>query len=142
MEQQAEAFYRLFAEQAHNADVRELCLRLADDEIRHFRLIENILSGWEPLPVTQSDLEAMDADGKLRNLFLSPPSPNAAKEEIIEYAMNEEEKMVAFYGSFEKEFVRMWKKMKLWDMMEEEKSHVKKLSDMLFCLQGSEAKTE
>ena len=44
--------------------------------------------------------------------------------------------MVAFYLGFEKEFESEWKKMKLWDMIEEEKSHVKKLTDMLFCLRG------
>ncbi len=140
MERHPEAFYRRFAEKVPNADVIELCLRLADDELRHFRLIGNILSGWGSLPVTQADLEAMDANGKLRSMFLSPPSPSATKEEIIEYAVNEEKKMVAFYGSFEKEFIPIWKKMEIWDMMEEEKSHVKKLSDMLFCLKQSVAK--
>ena len=45
--------------------------------------------------------------------------------------MNEEMRMVDFYRSFEKEFTKMWKEAKLWQMVEEEMGHVTKLRDML-----------
>lgn len=134
VERQAEAFYRHLAQQAYDKDVKELYLSLSKDEAKHFSFLNNILSGWKPLPATKEDLETMDAGARLRNLFSSPPSPDATVEEVTEYAMNAEKKMVIFYLDFKNEFVYEWKKIKLWKMIEEEKSHVKKLSDMLSSL--------
>jgi rubrerythrin len=134
VEAHAEGFYRHLAQQAYDEDVRELYLRLAKDEAEHFSFIDNILTGWKPLPATKEILETMDAEAKLRNLFSSPPSPDATVEEVTEYAMNAEKKMVNFYLDYEKEFVSEWKKIRLWDMIEEEKRHVKLLSRMLTSL--------
>ena len=131
MEQQTETYYRRFAEQAQDTDVRELCLKLANEETQHYSLIDNILSRWETLPMTEEHLEAMDAAGRLRRVFLSPPDSDATKKQIIEYAVNEEMRMVDFYRSFEKEFTNMWKEAKLWQMVGEEMGHVTKLRDML-----------
>jgi rubrerythrin len=139
VERQAEAYYRHLAQQAYNEDVKELYLGLAEDEARHFSFINNILSGWKSLPVEKGDLEAMDAGARVRSLFSSSPGPDATVEEVTEYAMNAERSMVMFYLDFEKEFVSEWKKMKLWDMIEEEKSHVEKLSDMLSSLREPRA---
>jgi len=131
MERQAEAFYRCFAEKAQDDDMRKLYRELAEEEVQHFKLINGQLSRWKSLPINKKDLEAMDADGKLRQMFLSPPDTNATKKEIIEYAMDQEAKMVAFYESFEKEFNDFWKSAKLQALVTEEKTHIRKLSDML-----------
>ena len=127
MERQAEEFYRQFADQVKDRDVRELCLEIADQERNHFGFIQDILSKWKPLVVNKSDLKAMDADGRLRRLFLSPPDPDGTKKDFIEYAMHEEEKMVYFYRNFEKEFGNEWRKTKLWRMVEEEVEKRKQL---------------
>jgi len=74
MERQAEAFYRRFAVQAQDAEVSELCQELADEETNHFKLIRDILSNWKLLPIKSSDLEALDADGRLRSMFSAPLS--------------------------------------------------------------------
>ena len=92
MERQAGAFYRRFAKQAQSNDVKALCLQLADEEVEHFNLIDNQLSRWKSLPVSKRDLEAMDVDGKLRKMFLSPPSFNSTNKEIIEYAIDQEKR--------------------------------------------------
>ena len=131
MEKQAEAFYRQFAQQVEDADVRELCLELANEEKDHFGFIQDILSKWKPLPVNKDNLKAMDADGRLRRLFLSAPNPEGTKKDFIEYAINEEKKMVYFYRNFEKEFAHEWRKTKLWRMVEEEVEHVQRLESML-----------
>ena len=131
MERQAEQFYRQFAHQAQDMDVRELCLELANQEKKHFGFIQDILSKWKPLPINMRDLKAMDADGRLRGLFLSPPDPDGTKKDFMEYAMNEEKKMVYFYKNFEKEFAYEWRKTKLWRMVEEEVEHVKRLESFL-----------
>ena len=131
MERQAEAFYKRFAKQALDNDVRELCLLLANEEVQHFKLIDYQLSTWKSLPISKGDLEAMDADGKLRKMFLSPPDLNSTTKETIEYAIDQETKMVAFYESFEKEFTDWWKSTKLKAMVAEEKTHIMKLTDMI-----------
>lgn len=131
MEKQAEQFYRQFAHQAKDMDVQELCLELAHQERKHLGLIQDILSKWKPLPINKRDLKAMDADGRLRRLFLSPPDPDGTMKDFIEYAMNEEKKMVYFYKNFEKEFANEWRKKKLWRMVEEEVEHVRRLESIL-----------
>lgn len=131
MEKQAEDFYRQFARQTEDTDVRELCLELANEEKNHFGFIQDILSKWQPLPVKKDNLKAMDADGRLRSLFLSAPNPEGTKKDLIEYAINEEKKMVYFYKNFEKEFAYEWRKTKLWRMIEEEVEHVQRLESML-----------
>jgi rubrerythrin len=73
----------------------------------------------------------MDAAGRLREIFLSPPASDATKKQMIEYAMNEEMRMVDFYRSFEKDFSNAWKEARLWEMVEEEMGHVTKLREML-----------
>ena len=130
MEQQAGAFYRRFAKKTQDDNVKELCLQLADEEVQHLHLIDHQLSRWKSLPMSKSDFEAMDADGKLRKMFLSPPSSNSTNKEVIEYAIDQETKMVAFYESFEKEFTDWWKSTKLKAMVLEEKTHIMRLTDM------------
>ena len=131
MERHVEAFYRRFAREAQDADVRQLCLKLADEEILHFRMIQELLSKWKPQPPNRSDLEAMDVDRKLRYLLFSPPSPAATSTEIIEYAMNVEKKMVEFYRSFADKFTSEWKIKKLQLIEAEKIQHFMKLQNML-----------
>jgi len=130
MEQQAEAFYKRFAKQVQGNDVRKLCLQLANEEVQHFKLIDYQLSRWKSLPISKGDLEAMDAYGKLRKMFLSPPDLDSPTTEILEYAIDQETKMVVFYESFEEEFTDWWKSTKLKAMVAEEKTHIMKLTDM------------
>ena len=62
---------------------------------------------------------------------MSPPDPNATAEEFVEYAMDQEQKMVTFYENFENEFTHIWKLSRLRKMIDEEKDHVKKWSEIL-----------
>jgi len=45
--------------------------------------------------------------------------------------MDQEMKMVEFYRGFEEEFTHQWKLAKLWGMIEEKVSYVRRLRDML-----------
>lgn len=150
MEQNAERFYNDFAEQTQNTDVREICIELAKEETRHLKLIENITGKWKDLPISDKDLVNMDAEGKLKKIFSSPPSPSTTAREVVSYALEQERKMVEFYEGFEEEIIKrneerkssgsynpeqevllMWKSEKLDYMVEEERSHIAKLSEML-----------
>jgi rubrerythrin len=131
LERQAEAFYRRFAEQSQDNEMRDLYIQLAEEEVRHFKLLDGQLSRWRSLPIDNLDIETVDADGILRQIFLSQPNKNATKKEIIDYAIKQEMKMVAFYKSFEKDFKDFWKETKIQALVAEEKMHIKKLSDMM-----------
>ena len=85
MEQQAQTFYEQFAGQTRNDAVKELCLKLADEENKHMELMEGKLSRWKSLPLSHKILVTLDADNKLGNLFLTPPHHNAAVEEFFKY---------------------------------------------------------
>lgn len=131
MEKQAEAFYRQFAKKVHNDVIKNLCLKLAEEENDHLKLIEDKLSRWRSLPLSQKILLALDGDAKLRKLFLSPPNQNATTEEFIEYAIDQEQNMATFYLRFEDEFTNTWKLKKLREMIEEEREHVRVWTEIL-----------
>ena len=131
MEQQAIRFYEHFAEQTGNDTVKKLCAEILDEENRHLQLIEDKLSRWKSLPASQKDLTVLDADAKLRNLFLSPPGHNAPAEEFAAYAMDQEQNMVTFYENYKSEFTHTWKRNRLKKMIDEEKEHVERWSEIL-----------
>jgi len=131
MEQQAEAFYRKLAGRTRNVDVKRLCLILAEEEKDHKRVIEEKLHHWKPLPISQKILSILDTDARLRGLFLSPPNHDADTDEFIEYALDQEQRMVAFYMEFENEFSHAWKKKRLNEMIDAERRHVRVWSEIL-----------
>lgn len=131
IEKQAASFYHQFAKNANNSEVKELCLALADQEAQHFKFIQERLSRWKSLPINADNLEAMDADGWFHRLFLSPPESDTSTRAMVTYAIEEERNMVDFYRNFDKEIYNEWKRMKLWEMVEEEVKHVAILEDFL-----------
>jgi rubrerythrin len=124
MEQQAETFYRSFAVDTSHNQIRALCQKLADEEKEHLRLIQNKLSRWKSLQINQDDLKKHNVDSGLSRLFLSPPSRCATVEKFIEYAIDQEKKMVSFYEKFENDFTNSWKLKRLIELINEEKEHV------------------
>ena len=126
MEQQAQTFYRDFAEQTNREAIKKLCYEIADEESAHRILIENKLSRWKSFPVIQMELDVLDTDKKLRNLFLFPPDQNAAIEKFMEYAIDQENRLAAFYADFEADFAHPWKLNSLIELIEAERQHARK----------------
>jgi rubrerythrin len=126
MEQQAEVFYRHLAEHTNHAGVKQLCYELADEEKAHQILIQNKLSRWKSYPVIQMELDVLDTDKNLRNLFLSPPDRDAAMEEFVEYAIDQENKMVSFYAGFEADFAQPGGLKSLIELIAAQRAHVSK----------------
>lgn len=131
MEEQSEIFYKNFEETADDPDTKQLCSELAEEETQHQRVLEGILSHWQQIPVTDKDLKAIDADGRLSKLFTDPPATDTSTSELLKYAIKEEEKMIKFYANFETEFHSAWKLLKLQDMQDEEKTHIDRLYSRL-----------
>jgi rubrerythrin len=131
MGKQAEAFYRRFERKVNDADLKKLCLGLADDHAEHLKFIKKKLSSWETLPPRKGHIEAMDHDGQLRDAFKSPPSPKASKKEIVEYAISQEKKIVDFYNTSKTKLPVHWKYRILSEMVAQKREHVQKLLAML-----------
>lgn len=147
MEEKAEEFYRAHAGRMERPEARDLCLALADEEVGHQQLVRGILSRWQRVPVSPADLRALGAELKISRMFVPPPPPGAGPREILEFAAAAERKMVRFYSRFAEELRAflsrkrrgdpaeearaLWKGVKLREMIEEEKRHVRKLEEEL-----------
>ena len=150
MEEKAEEFYRAHAGRMERIEARALCLTLADEEVGHQRLVRGILSRWQRVPVSPSDLRALGAELKISRMFVPPPPAGATPREILMFAVAAERKMVRFYSGFEDELRSflarrragergdpaeearaLWKGVKLREMIREEQSHVRRLEEML-----------
>ncbi len=131
MEQQAVWWYEQYATQTESEQIKALCLKLADEERTHVNLIETRLGRWKTARVSRRELERLDADGTLRNLFLSPPGPEAPTESFVSFAIEQEKRMVDFYTQFEAHFSHEWKIRRLDELIEEEKDHVRQWSRIL-----------
>ena len=75
-------------------------------------------------------LDVLDTDKKLRNLFLFPPDQNAAIEKFMEYAIDQENRLAAFYADFEADFAHPWKLNSLIELIEAEREHARKWLEM------------
>jgi len=86
-----------------------------------------MLSKWIPIPIDERLLSVFDEDLKLRGIFMNPPPPDSTEEEMVKYSVEQEEKMVQFYLSFERNFVDAWKRMHLERLVMEERAHANQL---------------
>jgi rubrerythrin len=150
MEEKAEEFYRAHAGRMEGVEARALCLTLADEEVRHQRYVRGILSRWQRVSVSPADLRALGAELKIFRMFVPPPPAGASPREILAFAIAAEHGMVRFYSGFKDELRlflareraggrgdpaeearALWKGVKLGELIEEERSHVRRLEEML-----------
>ena len=132
LEEQGEAFYRSLSRRLSNPESEKLCLTLADDEARHRQLLEQALRRWIQIPISETEYKVLERNLQSKDIFSNPPSANASLQEVIQYAIEQENKSVEFYQSFEKSFDSdTWKLMHLQDLVREERAHADKLSSIL-----------
>ncbi|NQT00022.1 MAG: ferritin family protein [Candidatus Omnitrophica bacterium] len=123
-EERGRNFYSQLAKKAVEPKVKKLCQKLAADETKHKKFLQNIFSRWlTPPPMDQETAKFIEQQLVIYEIFLHPPTANATIEEMIKYAIKEEEKMADFYLSFEKAFPVAWKRMYIQLLMMEERSH-------------------
>jgi rubrerythrin len=127
IEEQGENFYDNLAEKTENPDVRNLCRKLAVDEVRHRQYFEKTLNRWLPIPADLRSLELLKQKLKKKGIFSDPPPLDVSEEDMIKYAIEQENKTFDFYLSFESVFPDAWKRMHVQRLAEEEKGHAKKL---------------
>jgi len=127
IEEQGENFYDNLAEKTINPDVRHLCRKLAVDEVRHRQYFEKTLNRWLPIPSDMHSIDLLKQKLKKKGIFLDPLPPDVSEEDMIKYAIEQEKKTAEFYLSFENGFPDAWKRMHVERLVEEERSHAKKL---------------
>ena len=135
LEERGEAFYHSLSERSLNPDVKDLCEKLAQAEHKHKELIEETLSHWLDLPMSEFSRSQIDSELHKKGLFLNPPSLDATEKILLKYAVEQEYKSVDFYAGFEKEFPEAWKTMHVERLVMEEKDHAARLTDLLSKIQ-------
>lgn len=129
MEEEGMALYLKLTEQAVNPETRRLCAKLADEEAEHKQLFQDKLHRWRSLSPNRLTWPAFLERVKHEGLYGAPPDGKAAEEEMAAYAILQEKKTVEFYRMFENSFPDAWRREKLKDLVEQERSHERKLRE-------------
>lgn len=131
LEEQGKEFYEKLAEKASDVKARKLWQGLSDDETAHKRLFETTLSRWLPRPPDKESLDSLTQALRGRGLFSNPPLPDATEEDVIKYAIQQEEMTADFYLSFESAFPDAWKKTHIRSLVTTEREHAERLRAFL-----------
>lgn len=130
MEEQGKYFYDMLAKKVADLNTKDLCLRLARDEVNHKVFVEKNLYQWLPLPPEKKTLALLDQEIKRWNIYLDLPDINSTEEYMARYAVEQEIKMADFYLSFKSYFSDAWKKMNIETLVLAERSHADKLIEV------------
>ncbi len=127
MEEQGRDFYLKMAEKTRDAKTKELCSLLAEEEARHWLLLLNKLSRWHKLEVNRLTWPAFLERVKQEGFFEDAPDESAPEDQLAAYAIRQEIKSAEFYQLFEAAFPEAWKRVRLHDLVLEERSHEARL---------------
>jgi rubrerythrin len=129
LEKEGKDFYTMLAEKALDGEAKKIWKKLANDETAHKRFFEKTLSRWLPRPADNKPLDSLIKELRSGGLFSNPPLPDATEEEVVEYAVHNEEMTADFYLSFEKTFPDAWRKLHIQELVNTERQHAEKLRD-------------
>ena len=127
MEERGTDFYKVLARKVTNPDVKRLCRKLASEEIRHKEFIERNLFRWLPLTMDRETLALFEKELTISGIFLNPPPPDTTEQNLVKYAIGQEEMMANFYLSFEKAFPERQRRMNIQFLAMEERAHANDL---------------
>ncbi|MBN1833424.1 MAG: ferritin family protein [Deltaproteobacteria bacterium] len=131
LEEEGKDFYTMLTSKASDRKAKEMWQKLASDETNHKRLFEKILSRWLPRPADSESLNSLIKELRNRGLFSNPLLPDATEEEVVKYAIHNEEMTADFYLSFAKTFPDAWRKMHIQELVTMERQHAENLRDFL-----------
>jgi rubrerythrin len=129
LEEHGKDFYTMLAEKASDEKAKQLWQKLTNEETAHKRLFEKTLSRWLPRPADSESLDSLIKELRSRGLFSNPPLPDATEEEVVKYAVHNEEMTADFYLSFERAFPDAWRKLHIQELVTTERQHADKLRD-------------
>jgi len=129
IEREGMQFYTRFERMSEDETVKALCIRLAADEARHLRLLEETLAQWRPIPADDAAMAALREELAARGLFATPPL-DSTTEEMRGFALAVEEETAEFYASFETEFPETWKRAHIEQLVLDERAHARDLKEL------------
>jgi rubrerythrin len=127
VEERGTNFYNNLEKRVANPDVKKICLKLATDGIRHKEFIEKNLFRWLPLTMNRQTLTLFEKELTISGIFLNPPSLDSSEQELIKYAIAQEETKANFYLSFEKAFPEPQRRMNIQFLAMEARAHASEL---------------
>jgi rubrerythrin len=131
LEDEGQKFYAKLAEKSSNPKVKELCLKLVEEEKTHKRLFEGLFSRWLPFYIDKESMRLFEDELRRKGIFLDPPPLDTSELEMLKYAIDQENKMAEFYRAFEDVFPEAWRRMIIEQLVREEKEHAKRLMTLL-----------
>lgn len=145
MAKQAQAFYRKFAGRVEDDRIQAVFSKLADDKSIDSAFLEKELSRMKPMPISRMELDILDVDGQLRNLFGSPPEPASRPTDLVVYALEQEGKMASLFDRLFAERINPWKSVGIEDtstakverlkgLFDQGKDHIQQLTELLALL--------
>lgn len=127
LEEEGRAFYLKMAEKAAAPEVKELCLELAGEEVKHRDLLQRQLDSWRPLAIHAAQWPAFLEKVKKEGFFGNPPGEGASEKEMAAYAIGQEIKSAEFYQLFEAAFPDAWKRLEIHGLVAQERAHEARL---------------
>jgi rubrerythrin len=140
LEQSGEIFYRTVAKKARSSDIRALFEHLADEEVKHYRVFSKLGQAVQDHPL-MTDEEWQDyaqyLSTTVQSAFFEGPDKALAAAE----AVSDEAEAVRMAMGFEKETLLFFYDLRdmvpaadqtfITKVVEQEKSHIRRLAEML-----------
>lgn len=139
IEQQGQAFYKIAAQAVKNQDVKDFFLFFADEEARHEKIFRNLkarmgdieLPAWSSSEEYSAYLQALIDSHSIFSPDLKQRLSSARDETMaIRIAMGFEKDTILFFMEM-RELVPDSEKPFVQQCIDEERSHLRKLSSML-----------
>ena len=127
IEERAGSYYSCLAEKAADPDAKRLCRKLIQMRLCHIELIERSLGRWAPLLLDQESRNFFELELRKRGIFSSLPPAGLSEEGIIKYAIEQGNKIIDIYRSFEEAFSDTWRRAHIQDLWIEERNCIKEL---------------
>lgn len=122
-------FYKALAGNSADAKTRDLCIRLSVSEINHKKMLKDWLSEWLPAPIPTEKMINLLSEAKKSGVFLNAPGKDSSEEDMVKFALFQENKMEKFYRSFEGASPDAWEKMQIQKLAIEERSQARSILD-------------
>jgi len=141
IEENGEKFYRSIAKKTNNKEVKELFIFLADEEVRHKKVFEELLSKvekYEPPEIYPGEYFAYLKAYAEELIFPKGVEKELEKEDIIEaidFGIRRELDSIMYYLEA-KSFVPETQHSELDKIIQEERSHFVKLSEIKKQIKG------
>jgi len=130
MEKDGETFYRELAGKCGNKGLAAVLEQLAEDEVKHYKAVENMRSHSKPVFPTSVLTDAKSVFEK-EKISGAVPDLKGAQKDLYLHALDLEKKSEAFYRKTAGDVNFTSQKALLLQLAEEEKQHVFLLENIL-----------